>query len=85
MEDCMSRKVTDFANSWVSENINAEPYEPGQQIIDAHVARMVAAAKEEGISTEELEDDLGDLSDFVSEAMEEATDNEVDRLSSKDD
>jgi hypothetical protein len=81
----MSSRATDFATSWVAENINAEPYDPGDELISAHVAQLKADALEEGIDADELEEDLGDLSDFISEAMERATDNDVDRLAGKDD
>jgi len=77
--------VTDFVQSWVAENINAEPYEPGDQVVAAHVNRLKIDAQAEGISSEDLVNDLGDLADFISEALETATDNEVERLASKDD
>lgn len=81
----MSQGITNFANSWVFENINADAYDPGHEIIAAHVARLISDAKEEGISVDQLKEELGDLSTFISEAMEDATDDEVDRLVSKGD
>lgn len=83
----MSHRGIDFANHWVSENINAGPYAPEDgphPEAEAAVERLVADAAEEGISREEIEEDLGDLQEFISAAFESATDAEVERLASKD-
>lgn len=81
----MSVRATDFASAWVAENINAEPYDPGSQVIATHVEQLTVDAEASGIDRDELQEDIGDLSDFIAEAMEAATDNEVERLASKDD
>jgi len=81
----MSVRATDFASAWVAENINADAYDPGQNVIDGHVQQLLADAKEDGIAEDELREDLGDLSDFISEALEAATDNEVKRMAGRDD
>jgi hypothetical protein len=80
-----SKEVTDFATRWVSDNIEVGPYDPGAQIIDQRVQDLIEAAEREGISEEDLEENLGDLSDYIGGAFEDATDNEVERLASKDD
>jgi hypothetical protein len=85
METRMSVRATDFAASWVAENINPEAYDPGSQIIENYVEQLTAAAEAEGIDENELIEGVGDLSDFISEAMEAATDDEVERLASRDD
>src|SRR5690242_7708432 len=74
MEVGMSQRGTDFANHWVFENINAGPYAPEDgphPEAEAAVEKLVADAAGEGISQAELEEDLGDLHDFVSNAFEE--------------
>jgi len=84
----MSQRGIDFANEWVSENINAGPYAPEDgphPEAEEAVERLVAEAAEKGISREEMEADLGDLGEFISGAFESATDAEVERLASKDD
>ncbi|HZG08722.1 MAG TPA: hypothetical protein VEZ70_07080 [Allosphingosinicella sp.] len=84
----MSQRGIDFANHWVSENINAGPYAPEDgphPEAAASVEALLREAAEARISREEIEEDLGDLHDFVSEAFERATDAEVERLASKDD
>lgn len=80
-----SKEVTDFATSWVFENVNAGLYDPGAEVIEAHVQQLISDAKDAGISEESLREHLADLGDYVSEALKEATDNEVERLASKDD
>lgn len=83
----MSDRGINFANAWVTENINAGVYaEEGQrhpETADA-VARLVAEAREAGITREEIEEDMGDLDDFIDNAFEEATDVEVERLSNRE-
>lgn len=83
----MSQRGIDFANHWVSENINAGPYAPEDgphPEAEAAVEALVQEAAQDGIGREEIEEDVGDLHDFVSEAFERATDAEVERLASKD-
>lgn len=80
-----SKEVTDFAGAWVSDNVQLEPYDPGDQIINQHVAELIESAEVAGISEEELEEHLGDLSDYIAAAFDDVTDNEVERLASKDD
>ncbi|CAL4868260.1 hypothetical protein MMA231_02535 [Asticcacaulis sp. MM231] len=81
----MSKHITDFAQTWVLENINAGPYDPGERIVSGHVEQLKADAAVAGISEDDLEEYVGDLHDYIAEALEEATDNEVDRRASKDD
>lgn len=84
----MSQRGIDFARNWVSDNIHAGPYAPedgphpeAQQAVE----RLVEEAAQAGITQEEIEEDVGDLHDYVSEAFESATDAEVERLASRDD
>jgi hypothetical protein len=50
-----------------------------------HAEICLIAAKEAGISNKEIEEDVGDLVDRMSEAIESVTDDEVARLVAKDD
>lgn len=87
MEAKMSQRGIDFANEWISENINAGPYAPEDSPhpeADAAVKQLLADAAEAGITREEIEDDIGDLGDFISGAYEDSTDAEVQRLVDKD-
>ena len=84
----MSQRGIDFANDWVSENVNAGPYGPedGENpVAVAAVKLFLADAASEGITREEIEEDMGDIGDLLANAFEEATDNEVDRLANRDD
>ena len=78
----MGQKVIDFFENWLTEHIPVEDYaEEGKT--DPRVAPLLAqlltAAKGNGISAQELEDNCGDLKDRIAAALEEATDDEVER------
>lgn len=82
-----------FINNWVSENVNAEAYAaPGDKSRARQLAKQCEDdAKAIGISrrklNEAVKDMVGgadDLVTFFAEAMESATNAEVERLSEKD-
>lgn len=84
----MSQIGIDFANQWIAENIQPTFYSPDGEThpeTEATLARFLAEAKEEGISREEIEEDVGDLSDYLSAALEEAAEEEVERLEDEED
>lgn len=74
-----------FLYQWVSENINAGPYEPGDEVINPLAEQLVKDAAAEGFTVEDLAEVRGTPYEIVESALEEATDNEVERLASKDD
>lgn len=83
----MSQIGIDFANQWVAENIRATVFAPDDglhpETADC-VKRLVADAKGEEISRREIEEDMGDLSEFISAALNEAAEGELDRLEDDD-
>ncbi len=84
----MSQLGMDFVNQWVAENIQPTVYAPDggpHPETDASVARLLEDAENDGVTRQEIEEEVGDLSDFISAALEEATDAEVDRLEAEDD
>lgn len=83
----MSQLGIDFANQWVAENVQPTFYAPDDgphPETEATLKRMLDDAKEDGITRAEMEEDMGDLSDFISAALEEATEAEVERLEDED-
>ena len=74
-----------FLNQWVSENVNAGPYDPGDAVINPLVEQLIADAAAEGITLEDMDEVRGSPRDIIIQALDEATDNEVERLASKDD
>ena len=82
----MSERGIDFMNGWVSENINAGIY-PRKNYgrVKAHVEQCIADAKKVGIPVSEIEAGVGDIAEFIFEAMTEATTTEGNRLAAKDD
>jgi len=83
----VSKRGTDFLEAWVSENINPEGYAPeGDDSRAKELAEQcLFAAKAQGITKDELEEDVGDIVDYMADAAEDATDAEVARLAAKDD
>jgi predicted Zn-dependent peptidase len=84
----MSQRGIDFANDWVSENVNATAFAAeGEHHPEtaAAVQQMLEDAEKEGVSREEIEEDMGDLEDFIDNAFDEAATAEVHRLADKDD
>jgi hypothetical protein len=83
----MSERAIAFVEEWVSENINAEGYEPegDESMAAAFSVQCAAEAKEAGIPDSEMKDAFESLTAFMAGAIKLANDNEVDRLASKDD
>jgi hypothetical protein len=83
----MSVRAIAFVEEWISENINAEAYEPegDESKATAYAVQCASAAKNAGIPDAEMKDAFESLTAFIGAAMMTATDNEVERLASKDD
>lgn len=83
----MSERGLEFAERWVTENIRPSLYlTEDDDSPDAReaVRQLVEDAAEEGITRGEIEEDVGDLGDYVRSALEEATNSELDRLIDED-
>lgn len=79
----MSQIAMDFANLWVAENVQATVFGPSDGThpeAAATLRRFLEDAEEEGIARKELEEDLGDLREFIASALEDATEEEFERL-----
>jgi hypothetical protein len=82
----MSTRGKTFLEAWIEDNNPPEAYEPeGDDSGARHkVEEFLVAAKAEGITKEEVEEEVGDLVGYMADAMERATDAEIDRLKAKD-
>ncbi|HMJ31821.1 MAG TPA: hypothetical protein VK512_24165 [Xanthobacteraceae bacterium] len=83
----MSKRAVEFLEEWVSENM-VKPVAGAPEGDDSE-ARLraeecVIAAKEEGIAKEDIEEEVGDLVDYMSAAIEKAVNADVDRAVMKD-
>ena len=83
----MSKRAVEFLEEWVSENM-VKPV-AGAPEGDNSEARLraeecVIAAKEEGIAKEDIEEEVGDLVDYMSAAIEKAVNADVDWAVMKD-
>jgi hypothetical protein len=83
----MSERADQFVATWVSENINAEGYQPEGDYTEARnfAEQCLTAAKAAGIAESEINDEYPDLVSYMAAEIEEANDREVARLSEKDD
>ena len=78
----MSKRAVEFLEEWVSENM-VKPVAGAPEGDDSE-ARLraeecVIAAKEEGIAKEDIEEEVGDLVDYMSAAIEKAVNADVDQ------
>ncbi len=79
----MSERGLEFAERWVMENVQATVYAPEDgptAEADEALRQLIEDAGEEGISRDEMEEDIGDLAEYVQGALAEAADAELDRL-----
>jgi hypothetical protein len=82
----MSTRGMKFVEHWVSENINAEGYPPEGSKTQArsYAERCLNAANRQGVSKKDIEEETGDLVDYMDAAMKVANDAEVQRQVDKD-
>lgn len=82
----MSEKAQQFVDDWIESNVHAEAYQPEGDNSEARSlaeqCRVKAEAK--GIPPSEIEDAVGDLTDYMASAIERVNDEEIQRLSDKD-
>jgi hypothetical protein len=82
----MSKRAVEFVEEWVSENM-VKPIAGAPEGDDSE-ARIRAeecliAAREQGIGKEDIEEEVGDLVDYMSAAIEKAVNTDVDRAAMK--
>ncbi|MEZ0169955.1 hypothetical protein [Microvirga sp. TS319] len=84
----MSSDVRDFIHDWISENIHFNGY-PSEDGVDPEAIRLseqlISDAEQRGFSREQLEEEHGDLAQFLHRQMERIADAEVRRQAGKDD
>ncbi len=68
----MSERGTEFIERWIQENFHAKVPEHGEDRRPAEWAEQcVAAAAQAGIPKEEIQEDFGDLEEFMEMAITE--------------
>jgi hypothetical protein len=83
----MKDRALAFVEEWASEKIQAEGYpaEGDKSEAKALAFSCLTDASAKGISEAEIRESVGDLTDFMSQAIEEANNREVERLAERDD
>ena len=82
----MSDKAREFVQTWVSENVHATGYEPEGDSKEAERLTFACwrAVDQAGIRRAEVDEEFGDLLDYMAEQIESVNDQEVQRLVDKD-
>jgi hypothetical protein len=81
----MSTRGIDFLRKWVFDNVNAVTFpDENDTEVDRYAIDAREAAAKAGISVREIEEDMGPISDYIHEQMNEMAHNELDRRSAKD-
>lgn len=75
----MTTDITGFISRWTFENVNVEHHEPGDEIINPLVEKLVSDARDEGISVDDLKDAAGSPRDIITGALGERMSEEQDR------
>lgn len=76
----MSERGFEFAHSWAAEHASPTVYqEDGDNAEAVEMAvELISDAKSKGISKKEIEEAVGDIEDFLVDALNEATDRHID-------
>jgi hypothetical protein len=76
----MSERGFEFAHAWVAEHATPTIYQEDGDDAEAEemAQKLIADAETEGISKEEIEEHVGDLVDFLSDALNDATESHID-------
>jgi len=82
----MSMRGQDVVDRWISDNVTPEAYQPdGENSRARELADvMMAEAALKGIARVEIEEEVGDVVAFISQALKDKTDSQVRRLADKD-
>jgi hypothetical protein len=87
MRKAGSEEANAFVDNWIEENVRPEGYEPdGDRSLSRQLAlECFRAAREAGLSPKTIEHTVGNLLDYIAEAIGKANDDEVARLAASDD
>lgn len=81
------RDIFEYVYEWLEENVGLQDYldEEGDDRPQQYSKQFIAVAESEGFSKEDIDSIRKPLPGIISKYMEQTTDAEVRRLSSKDD
>jgi hypothetical protein len=73
-EIAMSLCARVFVDYWIDENVEPEIYNEAHHRSREYAARCLRAAKDRGISSAEIMDEIGNLSAYIAGISDRATD-----------
>lgn len=72
-------------NAWVRENVASSSYGRGsEERVDAYTAECLDEAARQGVTRQEIEEDIGDVGGYIRDAMDEAARAELHSDSAED-
>jgi hypothetical protein len=83
--DPMSRCGVDFMDEWLRDNIDADAPEPNDERVKSLAEQCLADASAEGISKQEIEEDMGSIEACIEGVMQRAADDEGQNEADNDD
>jgi hypothetical protein len=77
----MSDRGFEFAHAWIAEHAAPTVYQEDGDRGEANLMAkdLIDDAQSQGISKQEIEEAVGDIEDFLADALNEATDRHIDR------
>jgi hypothetical protein len=77
-------KAREYIDFWVQSSVHAaENYTGASQDVALLVERLIEGAKEQGIAADAMQDEVGDLAEYIRGKLETANQIERDRLANK--
>jgi hypothetical protein len=74
----MTERAMKFVQAWIDQNLNREPSSDHLEDADTLTQQCLDAANKEGIRSDEISEEIGDLRSFIKEALEMTADEEGD-------
>ncbi len=74
----MTAKATRFVQDWIEENLAGWPSTERAETAETLAGRCFREANAAGIAEEEIEDEIGDLTSFIKEALAAKSADEID-------
>lgn len=60
-------------NAWVRENVVSSSYGRGsEERVDAYIAQCLDEAARQGVTRQEIEEDIGDIGGYIHDAIDES-------------
>lgn len=71
--DQIVNRTAHFVGEWIEEHVieKATTFSPGDDTVEELAKECIADAKQEGIAAEDIQDEIGDLKEYIAEAIDQ--------------